>query len=339
VIRASEQSTASRGASMTWWARATRTLAPVVASLVCCCSPGRIASPPSPAPRAGHPADAIPADLDVVFRFELQAMRDALGASATELLTHRGLVGQDTRDFGISWAMSRADTAWLAIRPGLAADLTDNVFVLRGRLAGLERNLSPSWGSAADLGGGWFRYERSRPVARSAPARLYFHVDDLLVVVSTAEIDGTERALERGIADPKPRPPDKGTISAAVRLPPIARLIEDRSPRAAELLRQGSALSATASLGAAGLVAELEVEFDLEQDAQHAARASRLLLKAIGSAGTLAGQLTQSARIDVVGSSVVVHVAIPAHIIKSLVSCAGPARDCVPTLETRPAAR
>jgi hypothetical protein len=321
-----EQPGARRGVSRTAWARATRALALVVVSLVGCCSPGRIPPPQSPVPRAGHPADAIPADLDVVVRLDLQAMRDVLGPSATELLTRQGPVRQDARDFAVSWAMSRADTVWLAIRPGFAADLTDNVIVLRGRLSGVERHLSASWGSAADLGGGWFRYERLRRGARSAPARLYFHVDDLLVVVSTAEIDSTERALERGILDRKPRPPDKGTVSAAARLPPIARLIEARSPRAAELLRQGSELTATASLNGAGLAAELEVHFDLEEDAQQAVEATRLLLRAIESAGAFARPWAEGVRIEAIGTRVVIHVSVPAHVLRGLLSRTGPAQ-------------
>ncbi|MBN1607941.1 MAG: hypothetical protein JW940_14990 [Polyangiaceae bacterium] len=266
-------------------------------------------------------------------------MRDFLGTSTTGLLAHGGLVEQDTRDLAVSWAMTRADTAWLAIRPGLAADMTDNVLVLRGRLSGLQRHLSRAWGSAADLGAGWFRYERPQPGARSAPARLYFHIDDLLVVVSTAEIDSTERALERGIEDPKLRPPDKGTISVAVRLPPIAQLIRSRSPRAAELLRQGSELTATATLSGAGLSAELEIRFDLEQDAQRAAQAVRLLLRALKSAGTLRPQWTDGVRIEVVGSSVVVHLSAPAEILKSLLSCTGSASDCGPPVETQSSRR
>jgi hypothetical protein len=292
------------------------------------CAPNTIPAPQLPPLQAGHPADAIPGDLDVVFRFELQAMRDAMGPQATELLTRSGPVGQDTRDFAVSWALSRADTAWLAIRPGFSVDLTDNVLVLRGRLAGLEGELSPSWGRATDLGGGWFRYDRRSAVTRSAPARLYLHVNDLLVVVSTAEIDSTERALERDANDPRLRPPDKGTVSAAVRLPPVARLIEARSPRAAALLRQASELTATAAFGATGLTADLGIEFELEDDAQRAAEAIRLLLRAVNSAG-LPHELTDGIHVETIGATVAVRVRASAELIHGLVSCAWSSRDCL----------
>jgi hypothetical protein len=263
-------------------------------------------------------------------------MRDVLGPSAPALLARHGVGSQDASDSAVSWAMTRANTAWLAIRPGLTADLTDNVMVLRGRLSGLERNLSPRWGSAADLGGGWFRYERPRPSVRAAPARLYFHVDDLLVVASTAEIDSTERALERGIHDSRLRPPDSGTVSVSLRLPPIAHLLESRSPRAAELLRQGTELTATASLEPAGLAAEAEIRFDFEQDAERAAGATRLLLRALESEGALSPQLTEGIRIGVVGTRVVAHLNVPAAVVNGLISCTRADGECTSAVEGRP---
>jgi hypothetical protein len=328
VNRVRESTVWLRRASAVWWSGARRGCALLALGVACSCAPTRIPPPESPPPRAGHPADAIPGDLDVVFRFELESMREFLGPSATELLNRRGSVGADARDFVVAWALNRADTAWLAIRPGLPVDLTDNVLVLRGRLSGLERNLSPSWGRATDLGGGWFRYAHPRPSTRSAPARLYFHVNDLLVVVSTAEIDSTERALERGAPDPKLRPPDRGTVSAAVRPPPIARLIEARSPHAAQMLRQARELSAMARLSAAGLTAELNIEFDIEADATRAAEAMRLLMRAIDAHDALPRELTDSVGIETVGPTVTVRAHVPAETLRGLISCARSPRGC-----------
>lgn len=319
-----------------WWSKARCGFWLVVSCAACSMAPSRISPPETPPPRAGHPADAIPGDLDAVFRFELESMRDFLGASATDLLDRSGSPKGSDHDSEVTWALSRADTVWLAIRPGLPAELTDSVLVVRGRLAGLERNLSPKWGRGTDLGGGWLRYERPRPSTRSAPARLYFHVSDLLVVVSTAEIDSTERALELGATDPKLRPPDKGTVSAAIRVPPLTRLIEARSPRVASLLSQARELSATGNLGATGLTAELNIEFELEEDARRAADGIRLLIGAIDAARALPHELTGGVRVETIGSTVTLRMSASAEILRELLSRTHSNRGRGMTPEERP---
>jgi hypothetical protein len=277
------------------------------------CGPKAV-GPPPPAPILTRPIDAVPADLDVVVRIDLGRIRSALGPAVMERLGQGVSVGAGSGDGTaplLARALEHADTAWLGLRPSDSLEALDSVLVLRGRFEGLDPQslgTSSAWKGPADLGGGWRRYERRGKLARSAPARLYVHPDDLLVLVTTAEIDGVERALERGARDARLDPPEKGVISLAARSAALAEVMTDRSPAAARLLRKSRTLSASGELSGGRLTVELEVDFEHAEDARSAADAVGLLARALSLTSKRWEQMLNDLHVEAVDAVLVVRV-------------------------------
>lgn len=276
----------------------------LLCALLSACSASRIPPPAEPAPTVANPQDAVPGDLDVVVRVDLARMRDALGKAAIDQLSKRAPGAGEGRI--LDAALPHADTAWIAFRPSSRPENMDNVIVLSGHFADIDPRALGPWGPPSDLGAGWRVYARTKPAARAAPARVYARTDELLVLVSTAEIDAAERSVEQGAGDAHPDPPAKGALSVAARLPPLAALLSARSTKAARLFSQGRTLTANADIGATGLVAEIDLAFDDAEIATRTADAAGLLARAVAEQGGAAGKIAARLHIESVGQSVVV---------------------------------
>jgi len=269
--------------------------------------------PPPVAPAVVPAADTIPGDLDAVVRIDLRRMLQALGSEVAREVGKR--VGGQGADPGgarlVAEAVRRADTAWLGFRPGLEPELTDNVLVLRGDFADLDvgqYDATPAWGIPLDLGGGWRRLDRDTPPVRAAPARIYRHLDDLLIFVSEAEIDGAELVVERGERVTRIHAPPKGAVSGAIRAPTLARLLRARAPAAARLLDGARMVSVQLEPPGPGLKGELEVEFREPDSAQRAGDATQVLAGALREQGGLEGAIVERIDVSAVGSSLVLRL-------------------------------
>jgi hypothetical protein len=279
------------------------------------CGASRPAPPPGPALQASRPAAAVPADLDVVVRIDLDRIRRVLGSEVAAAL--RAAASASAGDRLLATALSQADTAWIGFRPGLAAEHIDNVVVLRGRFAGFDPPRA-EWGLPTDLGAVWRRYDRSSPPDRSAPARLYAWGEELLVFASTAEIDSVERAVEGGQNESALEPPERGVLSVAARSAMLAESVAGRSPAAARLLRKSRRLVASAELGDTELRAEVELSFELEENARSAADAAGLLVTALRAAPGALGQFAGGISVEAVASTLVVRVRAPLQTVRAL---------------------
>jgi hypothetical protein len=282
------------------------------AAVVSACG-GRHLPPPPPAPVVVAPREAIPGDLDAVVRVDLDRMLEALGDAVVQEVEGRvgGGVPAAGGDPLVAAAVRHADTAWFAFRPGFAPELTDNVLVLRGefsdvRVASFEAD--PPWEIGQDLGGGWRRLDRATPAVRAAPARIYRYLDELLVLVSEAEIDATELVLERGAEVERVEAPNEGAVSAAIRAPTLAAVVNERAPAAARLLARARVVSAQIDLPGRGLTGEIEVVFREPASAEQAAEATRLLGAALREQGGLEGAIVERLDVSATGRSLVVRL-------------------------------
>lgn len=295
-----------------------------------CTGPERIAPPASPGPSMGSPADAIPGELDVALRVDLEKIRDVLGETAFAELTKRGFGAGASGDAAserlLADAFAQSDSVWIALRPGARAELTDSVTILRGHFARIDPrsySASPPWQPAIDLGGGWRRYDREAPPSRAAPARIYAKGDEALVLVSTASLDSVERRLEQGADDPHLEPAEKGVLSLQARGEALRSALVDRAPAAARFLGRAQRLSVVADLDSIGLNAEIELTFDREDLAKQAAEAGGEVARAAADQGGIAARVTRGLRIEAVGTRVVLRLALPPETVAALLGCAG----------------
>ena len=305
----------------------------LVLALVGCAS--RQLPPPPPAPALESADDAIPADLDVVLRIDLERMQRTLGGSTLAELEARARAGAGSgvdEQKLMSDLLRDARTVWIALRPGESVGVTDNVVVLDGRFADFDPTryaAAPPWHPSIDLGGGWRVYERQQPEQRSAPARIYARGNEWVVLVSAAEVDSVERTIEERLGGDALQAPSQGAVSIAARAQPLARRMRDRAPAAARLLARALRLQAHADLAASGLVAELEVVFDEADDARDAARAAQLVAAAVAREGGLAAVLASQLRVEAVGPVVVVALSLDPDGLAAVVGCAAGKLPCV----------
>jgi hypothetical protein len=233
--------------------------------------------PPPRAPQLSTPGDALPADLDCVVRIDLSRVRSALGPMALAGL-RRGAAAtsSDLAEGWIADAIERSDVALVAFRPELEAGGPDNVIVLRGRFAGVKPPSGPNaWGPAVDLGADVRRFDRLGTVPRSSPARLYAFREEQLVFVSAAEIDAVEAVLEAGRAASTVQPPARGVIAFAARLRGAQRTFGKRFPILASALGDARAVTGSVEAQGDGLVAEVALELETDEQAQRVAELVR----------------------------------------------------------------
>jgi hypothetical protein len=286
------------------------------ASLGACGGAERVGPPPA-APTVTTPVQAIPADLDVVVRIDLDPIRAALPAEAQSDLAAVALAGDlSAASDVVRRAIERAHQVWIGFRPGQLPEQTDNVLVLRGDFSKVPvAALGDAFKPPRDLGGGWSAYDVRRVQGRSAPARLYTHLDDLWVIASEAELDAVERVIEDGVRERRLEPPERGVLSVAARMAGVAASIRQTSPKAARFLSQADVGTLSADLGSEGLEVFAELGFVDEATAARSARALQLVLAALAAGNTEGFRAT--AEVNTVGSAVTLRAKVPHSLLSS----------------------
>jgi hypothetical protein len=271
---------------------------------------------PPAAPVLLEPADAIPADLDAVVRVDVARLRAALGTllfAGLRRIATANLDDDDASEFLLS-AIERSDLAVFAFRPELEGDGVDSVLVLRGQYAGLDprtHDARPPFQSPRDLGGDVRRYDREQPAARGAPARVYARGDDLLVVVTAAELDSVELRLERREEGPVVRPPARGIVAFAARLRALRLTLHQRFPLLADMLEDAREVNGVIEVGDSGASIELSLPFASEASAETAKAGLTGVLQAFGEREGPFSELVRRTSVDRAGAHVVLRASVP----------------------------
>jgi hypothetical protein len=300
-----------------------------------------------PAPELNEPAFAVPADLDLVIRVDVDRLRDVLGGGFEAVfddLVKRTPAGERDGETGrlLLAILMRANTVWLAARPGLSPELTDNVLIARGPFAGLVPEAiggDPPWRHSERLGGGVLRYERAAPELRSSPAVLYLREPDLVIVGSTAEIDALELTIEKGQGGPPLRTKEAGIVALAARTALLERRLRERAPTVARLLGGAERLSCAADVRAGNVEVDLELEYESPESAAQVAPAIREVFAVLGRSGFDWLRRTQ---VEAVGPSVTVRWVVAEDEAKRLLACwvgagcARPRKDSSDVLPSAP---
>ena len=275
------------------------------AVLASSCGPERIPPPSTPAPSVYRPADAIPGDLDVAIRLDLKRLRSDLGPLALGALWKR-LEGSDMSDPPAQRLMrdlfDRAETVWVAFRPGPSVELLDSVVVARGEFDDLDPRsydgASP-WGPPTDLGGDWRLFSRQRPEGRAMPAALYAKGTKLLVLASYAEIDAVERAVELRARDPHVDPPERGLVAFEARLRPLLDAAAGRLPAITKRFAECQRARGSADFVSDSLDAQIEIDCESETSARRASEAVAALLETVTARGGAAADLAAAVETSV----------------------------------------
>lgn len=303
--------------------------------------------PPPAAPVLLEPADAIPADLDAVVRVDVARLRAALGTllfAGLRRVATASLDDDGASEFLLA-AIESSELAVFAFRPELQGDGVDSVLVLRGRYAGLDprdHEARPPFRSPRDLGGAVRRYDREQPRARGAPARIYARGDDLLVVVSAAELDSVELRLEQREAAPVVRPPARGIVAFAARLRALRLTLHRRFPMLADMLEDAREVHGVIETGATGASLELSLPFASEASAETAKLGLTGVLQAFGERDGAFSALARRTSVERAGAHVVLRVSVPLPqlgllLLPALAGSSSPA-ESAPPLEPAPPA-
>lgn len=274
----------------------------VCVTLLACASEHRV---PPRAPALSSSNDAIPLDLDLVIRVDLERVRAGLGPAAVSGLRKNalGASGSDAGDPWIASAVEKSDTALIALRPDFGAEGPDNVLVLSGRfddVLPLTRP-PPGWLAPVDLGGNVRRFDRKTAGLRSTPVRFYAFGNEQLVLVSIAEIDSVEAVLERGRPPSRLRPKASGLLSFQARLRDARRLLGDRFPTLAKLLGGSHSIAGTLDVTGDALVTNLGLELTTDTEASEVASALDGLAKELADADGRIGLIARNTKVEPAG--------------------------------------
>ena len=149
-----------------------------------------------------------------------------------------------------------------------------------------------------------------------------------MVFASSAEIDSVERVIERGADDPRLDPPEKGALALEGRISRLSESIAERSPAAAKLLAPARRVRGYVDLEGGGLKSELELEFELEEQARRAADATAIFARALAESNGTASRIAAALRVEAVGTTLVLGIGLGAEQLAELLACARGDREC-----------
>jgi len=285
----------------------------LAASLLACAREAR-RPPAAPEHDVTRPVRFVPADVDLVLRLDVRRFREVVGA-APELALERLWEGfgpgseqpADTRK-ALTRLFESCESLWLGCRLS-AMGCRDFTLVLRGQWQSSLRDFGfTDSRNKRDLGGGWLSYDFSS-APRSSIARVYWKPPELAVLVSSAELDAAERAIEQSADSARLEPSEDGLLSLVARSRGLARLMRERSPKGADWLEKSEQVELHFDPTAGGTLATFTVLFDDEALAKRSTDAFRLLVTAV--AGFDPRFNVNQVTAQQLGSSVILRVVVP----------------------------
>jgi len=288
------------------------------------CATERLPPPPS-APQLQSSTDWIPPDLDAVVRVDVPRTRATLGPLADRLffaLIATWVSRSDdhaTREL-LAALVARSNAVWVGARPASRFELSDNVWVFRGRFRDVVPNTlrgAPAWKSPTDLGALIRRYERDE-TDRASPAVLYVQ-PERAVVGSRAEIDALERRIERGVRDRALQAPERGLVSLAARVEVVQREVQLRAPPIARVFEGAVSVEAIVERREPDLELTVDVRYaDVGRAQQVAAAVTSVLREGAGEDSVKGAAEPQRFQLQSVERSVTLRIRFSAQELAAL---------------------
>lgn len=203
-----------------------------------------------------HASDLIPADLDLVLRFDLARIRQGLGDDSASELSEQALDKADVSGL-MREALSRADTVWLGVRVS-DLDVGDRVMAVHYRRPAGDASAP---GSLEPDTIAWERLPTAQPklslfAARDKPSRtgtalIALMGSDQAAFASPVEAQSLRRLLRTGPDPERGQPTAEGLVSIDYRARRLTPRLENRFPSLAALIAGIDRIRAIVSLSGA----------------------------------------------------------------------------------------
>jgi len=231
-----------------------------------------------------EPAQDIPVDLGFVVRLDVARFRGAMPQVMFELFMRLFLEGMGAEAF--TQAACSSGRLYLGARPtGLvskAAPLAvDYVLVLDQLAPGVARDWAAEFHAPRDLGRAYFRYDAKQPERRFSPARVYEKAGERLTIASAAEVDATERVIERHVRARTVVPEERGVLSVEIDTAVLASVLEPTSPRMSQLVARADDMRAYIEINQEQCTGVLRAHFGLASEAERIKDALSVVLAAL----------------------------------------------------------
>jgi hypothetical protein len=224
--------------------------------------------------------------MDLVLRLDVRRYRETMGPNPEQSLAkiwQEFLLDGSGAAPSSSWiapTVAATDTLWLGCRLGTVG-CKDFVLVLRGQFG--NPSLGLGFGpdkNQRDLGGGWLSYDRET-TERATIARVYFRPPELVILVSSAEVDSAERSVEQSANGTELVPRETGLLSVMVRSHALANVVRARSTKAADWLDASERVEIRIEPQATKTLLTFAVTFGEATRAERAAQALKILMLAL----------------------------------------------------------
>lgn len=260
-----------------------------------------VAPPPAQPSAMQQPQGALPADLDMAFRVNLQLLASELGQPlAEQLLVDTLGEGDAPASSLLRQALKHSELMWLGVRAGAALDAAEKVLILRGHFAEVLRRQPAAdsvWAASTPA-------LRPRQFSRGAGrlgalVHVYPVGDELLLAASAAQVSAVERWFERGTDNLGLRPPERGAVSAAARPERLRELYLQPYPELAAHFSGTRQLQAYFDVRAESLIFELELSFQSAAQAADASHVFEQLRLQLASHPCAIGGVARAAHVSV----------------------------------------
>jgi hypothetical protein len=178
-----------------------------------------------------EPADLLPADLDLVVRWDLGVMRGALGDDGAKELVERGLA-EARADGLLREALASAEVVWLGVRVR-DFEAGDRVLVVESARRPTPDDIA--WKKTRVAARGVDRFDARAPAKRGTTASIFL-LDRAAAFVSPVETDAVARVLRDGPDALRGQPAARGLVSVDYRPRGVSARIRDLYPALARLL-------------------------------------------------------------------------------------------------------
>jgi hypothetical protein len=297
-------------------------------ALLACQPPPVRSAPRAVTPVTSAPQAALPADLDVTLRVNVELLTTELGQSVARRLLVDAVTapGEPSASSLLERALARADLLWLGFRSGGSLDTAEKVLIMRGHFADLSPDptrADPNW-SPSPAGLPHFRNDTTRP---GALTRLYPRGEELVVWATEGEAISVEQLLASGSDSSGLRAPERGAVSAAAR-PERLRMYLDRYPQLAEHFAGVQLLQAYVDPSAAHLELELELRFETSAQALGASDVFEKLRQGVARQPCAVGVVAQMASVSVFERSLRVLASLQPEQVGGVEACVLSGKCC-----------